>query len=86
MNHVQGCVSEIMKHARQSNVPIVVDGVCNLQVYAWLGSDLYLIILFPTCSLYSMATGLAFQLTIWVFSRMDFFLLQTASILLVVIP
>ena len=27
--HVQDCVSEIIKHARQSNVPIVVDGVCN---------------------------------------------------------
>lgn len=27
--HVQDCVSEIMKHARQSNIPMVVDGVCN---------------------------------------------------------
>lgn len=27
-SNVQDCVGEIMKHARQSNVPIVVDGVC----------------------------------------------------------
>lgn len=24
----QGCVSDIMRHARQSSIPIVIDGVC----------------------------------------------------------
>lgn len=27
----QDCVSEIMRHARQSNIPIVIDGVCMLR-------------------------------------------------------
>lgn len=26
---MQDCVSKIIKHARQFNVPIVIDGVCN---------------------------------------------------------
>lgn len=29
--YVQDCVSDIMKHARQSNVPMVIDGVCTFR-------------------------------------------------------